>query len=705
MKTTMAHRLQRSVQYINFRTILPLLGLVMFVANTPAFGQNDDSTAKDSEAPAAADVPVDPFPDAVVIPPGILDGGTEWLNTSHPLDLKELRGKVVLLDFWTYCCINCIHVLPDLKFLEKKYEKELVVIGVHSAKFDNEKLSENIRDAILRYEIKHPVVNDSEMLIWRRFGTRSWPTLALIDPEGRFIGRQGGEGNRDLFDGIIGKIAAYHRAKGTLDETPIVFDLEENRATPTPLRYPGKILADAASNRLFISDSNHNRIVITDLNGTLIDTIGTGQIGREDGAYTDATFDHPQGMALIGDTLYVADTENHMIRTVDLMQKAVSTLCGTGEQGIPRRLDGRLSVSKLNSPWDLCHIDGLLFIAMAGPHQIWSHKLGSETIEVHAGNAAEDIINGSLDRSSFAQPSGLTLDGDGKSFYVADSEGSSIRKVSVSYDGDVTTVAGTSELPRGQSLFAFGDVDAIGEDARFQHPLGVAWHNGQIYVADSYNHKIKKVDAASGKVTTWLGTGDAGSGLDPVELSEPAGLSIAGNDLFIADTNNHRICKVDLTTKRFSVIELNGVKAPARPKTRRLPDLNAAVAVPDQVVKSGDSVRVSVRLNVPENFKLNELAPVTRTFFQIDGDQLFPSDELSERRQSEVKDGMATFEIPLTEAMGKATTAVELSYGYCSSDGGICRLASQTWKFSLTVAEDAEQSEIVLEFSHDAKGE
>ena len=530
--------------------------------------------AQDAETPPATkeaaaegpDAPKNPAPDAVTIPSGILDGGTEWLNCSGPIDLKDLRGKVVLIDFWTYCCINCIHVLPDLKFLEEKYKNELVVIGCHSAKFENEKVSENIRDAILRYEIKHPVVNDSEMVIWRKFGTRSWPTLALIDPEGKFVGRQGGEGNRELFDDLISKLIAHHRWKGTLDEKPRVFDFEQNRAKPTPLRYPGKILADAATNRLFISDSNHNRIIITDLNGKLLDTIGNGNIGRTDGDYATAEFDHPQGMELVGDTLYVADTENHLLRTVNLVAKTVTTLAGTGEQGRPRTVHGDLNKTLLNSPWDLCHIDGTLFIAMAGPHQIWSHKIGSQKIGVHAGNAREDIINGALGDSSFAQPSGLSRNADGTFFFVADSEGSSIRQVPVATDGKVTTIAGTAELDRGQSLFAFGDVDGIGGDARMQHPLGVAWHDGSVYVADAYNHKIRKIDVATQAVTTWLGTGKAGDSLSQVQLSEPAGLSISDGKLYIADTNNHRILVADLATKEVSALELDGVAVPG-PKT------------------------------------------------------------------------------------------------------------------------------------------
>ncbi len=680
------------------RPILCALTFVLFVAaTTTAFGQDADSPT-DNDA-AEVPMPQNPFPDAPSVPPGILDGGSEWLNSSEPIDLKDLRGKIVLLDFWTYCCINCIHVLPDLKFLEEKYEKELVVIGVHSAKFENEKLSDNIRDAILRYEIKHPVVNDNEMLIWRKFGTRSWPTLALIDPEGRFIGSQGGEGNRELFDGVIGKLVNYHRAKGTLDETPIVFDLEANRSTPKPLRYPGKVLADAASNRLFISDSNHNRIVVTDLNGKLIHVIGKGTIGRTDGDFENAEFDHPQGMELIDETLYVADTENHLIRTIDLEAETVSTLAGTGKQGRPRVVDGGLKTTNLNSPWDLLHIDGTLFIAMAGPHQIWSHRIGSNAIGVHAGNAREDIINGRLSVSSFAQPSGLAANEDGTFFFVADSEGSSIRSVPVAEDGLVTTIAGTSELPRGQSLFAFGDEDGNGENARFQHPLGVAWHDGSVYVADSYNHKIRKIDVATGEVTTWLGNGKAGKSVSPAQLSEPAGLSIAGDDLYIADTNNHRVCRVNLKTKAMSVIEIADLAPPAPPRTRRVPDLTDVEPLPKQSVKIGEVANVMVELSVPTGFKLNSLAPVTWEVFQLEGDQVLNPTALEGRDEATVDGTVGKFGIPLQATAGTATIAIEMSYGYCNTDkGNICRLATAVWKLPLEVSEDAEVNDVKLIF-------
>src|SRR5918992_580044 len=208
-----------------------------------------------------------------------IQGGRGWLNTDKPLTLAGLRGKVVLLDFWTYGCINCIHIIPDLKKLEAKYANQLVVIGVHSAKFQNEKQTENIRRIILRYEIEHPVYNDSEYAVWQSYGVRAWPTQVLIDPAGYIIGGVSGEGNYELIDQVVAKAVAEVRKRGELNETPLKLTLERAKVGDLPLAFPGKVLADGKNDRLFIADSNHNRIVITRLDGSLLETIGTGESG------------------------------------------------------------------------------------------------------------------------------------------------------------------------------------------------------------------------------------------------------------------------------------------------------------------------------------------------------------------------------------------------------------------------------------------
>lgn len=661
--------------------------------------QQNDSKSPDDEKSKNTVIGEDgkpienPFPNRFPAPS--IDGGTAWLNTSGEISLKDLRGKVVLIDFWTYCCINCIHVLPDLKYLEQKYPDELVVIGCHSAKFDNEKDTEAIRRAIVRYEIEHPVINDSEMTVWRKMGARSWPTLVLIDPEGNYCGYVSGEGNRELLDAIIQKLIAWHSAKGTLDRTPVRFDLERDRMEYGPLKFPGKLLADEAGNRLFISDSNHNRIVVSTLDGKLIDVIGSGQIGAKDGSYTEAAFDHPQGMALDGQTLYVADTENHLLRTIDLEKKTVSTLAGTGMQDRRRTPGGTLKSTALNSPWDLEIVDGTLFIAMAGPHQLWSHELGTNEIGVFAGTGREDIIDGPLDESALAQPSGLSSDGE--YLYVADSEGSSIRKVSVDPKGTVSTIVGAHDLPNGRTLFEFGDRDGVGSEARLQHPLGVHYSNGKVFVADAYNHKIKVIDAETREITTLSGTGKTGTALEPLQLHEPAGMTISGDTLFVADTNNHRIITIDLKTQKASTFEITGLSEPikvaSQPDDDIPDDTKQLLQVPPQKVAAGETLILSVDLQIPDEYKLNTLAPLRAKLLAKGKQPLIAEENLGRTIKGTADGNTAKFVVPLSATEGSASLELAVTYSYCRGGvGGLCKLHTARWSLPVEVAEGGAKS-------------
>jgi thiol-disulfide isomerase/thioredoxin len=506
------------------------------------------------------------------VPAPELEGGVAWLNSGGPLSIKkDLKGKIVLLDFWTLCCINCIHIMPDLAKLEKKYPNELVVIGVHSAKFENEKDTNSIRKAILRYQLEHPVVNDAEHKIWDAYGVDSWPSFYLIDPEGNIVGYTGGEGNYGLLDEVIGKLVEEHKKKKTLNEKPIRFDLARYRETgDTPLFFPGKVLADDKGKRLFIADSTHHRIVITDLDGKLIAVAGTGIPGKADGDFDKAEFYDPQGMAVRGNTLYVADRKNHIIRELNLKSKSVQTIAGTGVQEGDfgnRRLNHAVPARSigLNSPWDLVIDEDQLYIAMAGHHQIWLFDLKKNEIAPYAGSGREDIGDGPLSFAAFAQPSGLAS--DGKNLYVADSEISSLRKVPLGGQGRVETLL-------GRALFVFGDVDGPGRvddpenaktEARIQHALGVTYNDGKLYVADTYNSKIKVFDLKERKISTLAG-GKPWGWATPTTFSEPGGISYANGKLYVADTNAHRICTVDIASGAVKTLALNGLTPPVAPK-------------------------------------------------------------------------------------------------------------------------------------------
>jgi thiol-disulfide isomerase/thioredoxin len=478
-----------------------------------------------------------------------LTGGIDWLNVDRPIAAADLKGRIVLVDFWTLCCINCIHTLPDLAKLEAKYPGVLVVIGVHSPKFENEKKTESIRKAVLRYEIKHPVINDADQKIWKRNMVESWPTLMLFDPEGNYVGETSGEGNYDVLDQNIAKLVKQFKDKKLLKDTPFPFQLVKEKAD-TRLYFPGKVLADAKTERLFIADSTNHRIVITDLQGKKIAVAGDGVEGAKDGPFANARFSDPQGMALVDNTLFVADRKNHLLRALDLKSGTVRTIAGTGEQDRRGRAGGGPALKTgLNSPWDLLFHDGKLFIAMAGHHQIWTYDPAKQRVDPFSGNGRETIADGPHRMASFAQPSGLAT--DGKTLFVADSETSSIRAVPFDPDGKVDTIV-------GEGLFEFGDVDGVGEKVRLQHALGIAYRDGKLYVADTYNSKIKLIDPATRKCSTFLG--DPPGWLKPKMFNEPGGVSIAGNKLYIADTNNHRIRVADLGTKELTTLQLQGVE-------------------------------------------------------------------------------------------------------------------------------------------------
>jgi thiol-disulfide isomerase/thioredoxin/DNA-binding beta-propeller fold protein YncE len=682
----------------------------------PATGTTDGPAG---DEPRAAPLgPPNPFPHRIAMPE--FPDELQWLN-SKKLTIQELRGKFVLLDFWTYCCINCMHVLPELKKLEHAYPNQLVVIGVHSAKFDNEKITDHIAQAILRYEIEHPVVNDLNHQYWDTIGIRSWPTLLLIDPEGKAIWARAGEVEFAEVDRVMQVAVDYYRQQKLLDETPLRFELLEFKSPRTPLRYPGKVLADEAGGRLFISDSNHNRILITSLDGKLQQTIGTGQIGMQDGDYASCTFNHAQGMVLHDEMLYVADTENHLLRRVDLSARKVTTIAGVGRQGrVPwpgldspfeataadetRKWLGPPLETALNSPWALWVHESSLYIAMAGPHQIWKMPLDGSAIGPYAGNGREDIVDGALlperpygEGSSFAQPSGLTSDGTW--LYVADSEGSSIRAVPFDDTQEVRTVVGTAHLPVAR-LFEFGDLDGPKDVARLQHCLGVCYHEGQIYVADSYNHKIKVVNAETGDTRTLAGTGRVGSADEPAEFHEPSGLTIANGRLYVADTNNHLIRTVDLASGSVKTLELSGVEPPPPPPARK-PDLTGAptIEVPATEARIRDGqITLQARLNLPEGWKINDGAPLE---YWVEADPAEGPVDRAGLGARSVEPATDRFEVRLpVSGAGQQTISLSLVYYYCETEGGLCKAGSVIWRVPLKITADAGADAVELTLDH-----
>ncbi|MFI8777488.1 NHL domain-containing thioredoxin family protein [Brachybacterium paraconglomeratum] len=500
--------------------------------------------------------------------------GRGWLNTGGAeLDLETLRGKIVLLDFWTFCCVNCLHVLDELRPLEEKWADELVVIGVHSPKFEFEKDPEALQANIERYEVSHPVIDDPELETWSAYGARAWPTLMVLDTHGRIAGNLSGEGHAANLDRLVAELVAEGEADGSLRRGPAPTVLAE-RSEQT-LRFPSK-LAVLPDGRLVVSDAGQHRLVVFQADGATVDAIiGTGERGHADGDEDTAQFAEPNGvLALpaevaqeVGYDLLVADTAGHRLRGVKIGQDRllrsrttteVTTLAGTGEQwmqGEPLpRGEGDARTYSLSTPWDLTwsHSLNRAVIAMAGIHQLWTYDPATGALLVLAGTTQEGLVDGPAVTSWWAQPSGLDEMPDGR-IVIADSESSAVRLL------DPQTMQVSTLV--GKGLFDFGHVDGPLDRARLQHPLGVtALPDGRIAIADTYNGAIRLLDEETGEVVTVA-----------TDLKEPSdaivGPPVDGiGQLIVVESGAHRITWVPVAKAAERVID-EGAQRSERPAT------------------------------------------------------------------------------------------------------------------------------------------
>ena len=656
------------------RTLFTLLTLVALASALPSLAQTQRDPAEIFEGEHAAPE----FP-----------AGLDWINVEQPLTMAGLRGKIVIFDFWTYGCINCLHVIPVLEQVEQKFAAEVVVIGVHSAKFATEGESENLRQIVRRYGIHHPVINDNQFAVWQSYGARAWPTIAIVNPRGDWIVRQSGEIPFEVFDSYLSAMIEYFDGidEAIIDRTPLELALEGAGDPGTPLLFPGKVLADEASRRLFIADSSHNRIVIADMEtDEVVDIIGSAARGFDDGAFASATFDKPQGMALAGDLLYIADVNNHAIRVADLATRSVSTVAGNGAMGVQRipfgvPLQDPLAVS-LRSPWDVEFDDeGRLHIAMAGTHQLYIYEPETGALYPSVGNGREANLNDvSLANSELAQPSGLYYAGDGL-LYFADSESSTIRLADFANDL-VTVVSGTTD----NSLFDFGDIDGDLGVNRLQHALGIdGAPDGDLYIADTYNSRIKRIPAGDTATETMFGLGGAGGYADgdaaTAEFDEPGGLSYADGMLYVADTNNHVIRTIDLAagwvgTLRFANPEALVIDSDA---LTLIGAQGSQIQLAAQTVAAGEGA-LTLRLTLPADFKINPL---------IDSIVSFTADSSVADVAETVTVAEPALEIAATFAVGTGELIADLTLYYCREDAEVlCYVDMAQFVIPLDVAPD-----------------
>ncbi|NKX55215.1 NHL domain-containing thioredoxin family protein [Arthrobacter mobilis] len=542
--------------------------------------------------------------------------GRGWLNTGgKDLSLEDLRGKVLILDFWTFCCINCLHVLDELRPLEEKYRDVLVTVGVHSPKFEHEADPVALAAAVERYEIHHPVLDDPELVTWQAYSARAWPTLVVVDPEGYIVAHLSGEGHAGGLESLVEELISEHEAKGTLHRGDGPYVPAES--TAGDLRFPGKVIAlpdgvGAPGETFLVGDTGHHRLVElgADL-ATVLNVYGSGVKGWLDGGAAEARFNEPQGLALLpgdvrtaaGYDVVVADSVNHRLRGVNLATGAVTTVAGNGVQRLldagnqraaaggaqagpgseadeagageelgeeladaistaPRLGKDPLEVS-LSSPWDVLWSTRLqkLVVAMAGVHQIFAFDPVTGSVQILAGTGLEGLLDGEATAAWFAQSSGLAEDAEG-SIWVADSETSALRKISfVEVHGEERAQVHTAI---GTGLFDFGFRDGEAGQARLQHPLGVTvLPDGSVAVADTYNGAVRRFDPATGTVST-LARG----------LAEPSDVLVDASGtgeplLLVVEANRHQLVRIPIPKEALTVDE--GASQTQRPKTEVSP--------------------------------------------------------------------------------------------------------------------------------------
>lgn len=618
------------------------------------------------------------------------DKSEQWLNVAKPLEISDLRGRIVLLDFWTYACVNCVQTMQQIKKLEEQFGSKLTVIGVHSGKFDNEKNFTEIRKAVIRNDITHPVINDSKMRIWNSFDIKAWPTLVLIDPHGNVEKTYVGEVEVAGAKAGIKKLISKYKYELNRDSLPLA--LEKYSIDGNVLSFPTKIEYAAEFSHksrhlpvLFISNAGKNNIIVTSLSGDMILKIGSGASGMEDGGFETASFNAPQGLLYRAGKLYVADTGNHALREINFKEGKVKTLIGSTQRGeaLPDKHITEAKSFDLASPTDIEFFPNYenIVIANSGTHQLLTYNIVKDTISALAGSGAEGVVDGKYPDNQLAQTADMSV--YNRKLYFVDSESSSLRVMDE--DGSVKTLI-------GKGLFNFGNKNGDKSQALMQHPLGLMVDDTGAYVSDSFNHAIKKYDFTSGQIFTIAGGRGRGQSLGvgaAAEFDQPEGITTVLNNFYIADANNNRV--VVLNRGSFSTSVLNVMPQLKLQKDDFLQYLPNLQKSEDLMVKADAEIVVKIDLN--KGWKINESGPSFINLLELvknNQANLIASVDWSEIKNKNMK-------LPKLKS-GKNYVVQGVIY-YCEDkSGALCYVKSYEQKLGASSSE--KNSEVVVRLGY-----
>ncbi|MBD9367954.1 redoxin domain-containing protein [Xanthomonas sp. XNM01] len=446
-----------------------------------------------------------------------------WLN-APATTLHDLRGRPVVLAFVNAASTWCAQRLTELSQWQARNPGRVQVLAVQVPRFDSERVPQRALKLLRRSGVRFPVLLDADWAAWQRYGIDAWPTVLLIDAQGREQARIVGLGN-DLERQLIALCEGLPRP---LDED---LSSAETHAEPRlPLLFPGGIAA--SGDRLYVADSGHHRVLECNHHGRVLRQFGMGTADFIDGPGDHAAFNRPLGLALEREALYVADAGNHALRRINLGTGQVDTLCGNGRAGDP--VEGAVAADArgpLSHPLALAVASNHVYIAMAGDNRIWSYDLGRNELVLRAGTGQLDLRDGNARMAAFAQPVGVAA--VQQVLYVCDALGSAVRSLQLRTDLVQTLV--------GQGFWDFGDEDGPRSVARLQHPQAIALSADAplLWIADSGNGGLR---------TLRLGGGELGTVALPRRLHGPSALAIAAGSVWIAETDAHGILRYDIAS-------------------------------------------------------------------------------------------------------------------------------------------------------------